>query len=357
MKKWIKQISEWEIYEIRILLKEWYSIPKVAEKIWRNKTTIYRLLSNNWVKYNEIKYRYVWGKWWIKQNINEYLRINWKRKVQFNPRNIFLLREKRKSITSKRYCRIKNWSELEKFILEKIKQYWSPEQIGWRWKIETWESISKDTIYSHIYSNHRELISKYFRRKWKRYQNRRREKYQLNDRKMIDIRPKIVETRKRIWDWEWDTVIWIRWWNKEVILTNVERKSWYLLASKIKDKSWNSVLEETIKLFLKIPKYKRKTMTYDNWKEFSEHRLIEYYTNLDVYFAHPYHSRERWTNENTNSLLRQFLPKKTDFQSVSKKQLQLYVNLINSRPRKRLNYLSPNEVFFDFKKVAFDFRL
>lgn len=357
MKKWITQIWVWEIFQLRILLKEWYSIPKVAEKLWRNKTTIYRLLINNWIKYNEIKYRYTWWKWWIKQNIDEYLKIAGKKKIQFNPNVLFLKRTNRKSIASKRYCRIKSWSKLEWFILEKIKQYWSPEQIGWRWKIETWQSLSKDTIYSHIYSNHRELISKYFRRKWKRYQNRRKEKHQLNDRKMIDLRPKIVESRTRIWDWEWDTVIWIRWWNKEVILTNVERKSWYLLAWKIKDKSWNSVLEETIKLFLNIPKYKRKTMTYDNWREFSEHKLIEYYTNLDIYFAHPYHSRERWTNENTNWLLRQFLPKKTDFQSVSKKQLQFYVNLINSRPRKRLHFLTPYEFFFNSKKVAFDFRL
>lgn len=133
--------------------------------------------------------------------------------------------------------------------------------------------------------------------------------------------------------------------------------SWYLLAWKIKDKSWNSVLEETIRLFTDIPKKKRKTITYDNWREFSEHRMIEYYTNLDVYFAHPYHSRERWTNENTNWLIRQFLPKKTDFQSVSKKQLDWYIKLINSRPRKRLNFLSPDEIFNNYTKVAFDFRL
>ncbi len=173
---------------------------------------------------------------------------------------------------------------------------------------------------------------------WKRYQK---------DRKMIDDRPKIVESRTRLWDWEWDTVIWIRWWNKEVILTNIERKSWFLLASKIKDKSWNSVLEETIKLFSKIPKYKQRTMTYDNWREFSEHKMIEYYTNLDVYFAHPYNSQERWTNENTNWLLRQFLHKKTDFQKLSKNQLKYLVSLINSRLRKRLNYKTPYEFFFN----------
>jgi len=190
-------------------------------------------------------------------------------------------------------------------------------------------------------------IKKYFRRKWKKYQHKRRERYSIKDRKMINTRPNIIETRERIWDWEWDTVIWLRWWSKEVILTNVDRKSWYLLAKKIKDKTWNSVLEWTIDVFKNIPKYKKLTMTYDNWREFCEHRAIEYFTNLDVYFAEPYSSRQRWSNENTNWLIRQFAPKKTAFEKITQNQLKYYISLINFRPRKRLNYRTPHEVFFD----------
>jgi IS30 family transposase len=163
---------------------------------------------------------------------------------------------------------------------------------------------------------------------------------------MIELRPIEVEKRQRIWDWEWDTVIWSRWWSKQVILTNVDRKSWYLLARKIKDKSWNSVLEWTLELFKNIPKYKKLTITYDNWREFCEHHMIRYLTKLDVYFANPYSSWERWTNENTNWLLRQFTPKKTDFELISQNQLIYFVSLINFRPRKRLNYKTPHEVFF-----------
>jgi IS30 family transposase len=100
-------------------------------------------------------------------------------------------------------------------------------------------------------------------------------------------------------------------------------------------------------LFRQIPKYKRKTITYDNGKEFSEHRLIEYYTKTKVYFAHPYHSWERGTNENTNGLLRQFIPKKTDFITVTKEDLEHYTHLINHRPRERLDYLTPHEVFME----------
>lgn len=351
MNKWWTHINKYELAQIEILISEWYTIPKIATKLWRHKSTLYEIFQVNWIKYNQTKLKYTWWMIWKTwKKIQDNLVIVGKKKMYFNAKTVYNKRKLRKSESSKRYCRIKKWSKIESFVLQKIKQYWSPEQISWRWRLECSEKLSKDTIYSYIYNNYPELISKYFRRKWKKYQNNRKEKYALNAWKNIDLRPNIVEKRNRIWDWEWDTIIWKRWWNKEVILTNVDRKSWYLLAWKIKDKSWESVLNETIKLFKKIPKYKRKTMTYDNWKEFSEASRITYFTWLDVYFAHPYSSWERWTNENTNWLIRQFLPKKTDFQLISKNQLKYYVSLINSRPRKRLNYLSPYEVFFKKNK-------
>lgn len=313
-------ITDFESISIEIYIKEWFNYSQIAEKLWRSPSSITR----------EVK-RYK-------------SKTSWKysSKLAIKQR-----KEKRSKVNKKNKQRIKNDDFLTKYIISKTKKYWSPEQISWRLELEENIKISKDTIYKFIYENHPYLIKKYFRRKWKKYKQDRKSKYQLMDRKMIDTRPEIVENKERIWDWEWDTIIWVRWWNKEVILTNVDRKSWYLIASKIKDKSWNSVLDETIKLFSRIPKYKRKTMTYDNWREFSEHRMIEYFTWFDVYFAYPYHSRERWANENTNWLLRQFLPKKTDFQTISKNQLKYYVSLINSRPRKRLNFKTPNEVFFD----------
>jgi IS30 family transposase len=311
--------TEENIYAIEIYIKEWYNKSQIAKKIWKCHTSIWRLIK-----------KYSSPKTWIfhaKYCINKRKEI--RSKMNKNNRN-----------------RIKN-SKLENFILKYIKKYWSPEQIAWRWKKETKEKISKDTIYKYIYENHPELIKKYFRRKWKKYKHNRKEKYQLHDRKMIEFRPKEVETRERIWDWEWDTIIWKHWWSKQVILTNVDRKSWYLLARKIKDKSWNSVLDWTIELFKRIPKYKKLTMTYDNWREFCEHSMIKYLTKLDIYFAHPYSSWQRWTNENTNWLIRQFAPKKTDFEKISQNQLKYFVSLINYRPRKRLNYKTPYEVFFN----------
>ena len=318
-----KQFTEKDIYSIEIYKKEWYNNYQIALKLSKNHTSIDRIVE-----------KYKSPKTWI-----FYARYCIKMKKQL-----------RNEVNQKNRTRIKDLN-LENFILKYTKKYWSPEQIAGRYKKETNNSLSKDTIYKFIYQNYPELIKKYFRRKWKKYQHKRRERYQLYNRKMIEFRPKEVETRERIWDWEWDTVIWIHWWSKQVILTNVDRKSWYLLARKIKNKTWNSVLEWTLEVFKRIPKYKKLTMTYDNWREFCEHSMIKYLTKLDVYFANPYCSWERWSNENTNWLIRQFAPKKTDFELITQNQLKFYVSLINFRPRKRLNYKTPHEIFFgkDFK--------
>ncbi len=346
MNKWNKQLSEWEIYEIRILLKEWNSIPQTALKIWRHKSTIYRLLSNNDVKYNEIMYRYTWWKWWITDNKEDYLRKEWKRKIQFSARTVFLKRVLRRSEASVRYCRIEKWSALEDYIHKRVKEYYSPEQISWRWALMTDERLSKDTIYSYIYNTHPELIKKFFRRKGKKYQHKRKQKYQIANRRSIDKRPKSIENRTTLGHWESDTVVWKRKTvTKKCILTHVERRSGFLIARVLPNAQAWSLADATIAAFQWFPKYKKKSMTFDNWREFAHHYDIERELNITTYFAHPYCSWERWTNENTNWLLRQFLPKWSDFEFLEEKELQKYVALINNRPRERLWFLSPNEVF------------
>jgi len=163
--------TEENIYAIAIYIKEWYNKSQIAKKIWKCHTSIWRLIK----KYSSPK--------------------SWK----FNAKYCI---DKRKEIRAKvnksNRNRIKN-TKLENFILKYIKKYWSPEQIAWRWKNETKEKLSKDTIYKYIYENHPELVKKYFRRKWKKYKFSKLDKYQLNDRKMIDNRPIIVENRDRIW--------------------------------------------------------------------------------------------------------------------------------------------------------------
>lgn len=348
-------MQEKELEVFRVLLSEGYSVPKCSVIMGYHKTTLYRVLKINGVEYGCWKHQYVWWKRWNREKVygenNEYLRDVWKKKIRFNVRSVFLARKQRKSNASKRYCRIVKWSVLEQYILFWIQHYFSPEQISWRWGLETGESLSKDTIYSYIYSTHPELIRKFFRRKWKRYQHKRKLKYQLDNRRMIDRRPKSIEQRSTLWHWEADTVVGKRKTStKKCILTNVERKSGFLIARVLPNAQASSVAEITVEAFSSLPKYKKKTMTFDNGREFAYHYDIERKLNMTTYFAHPYCSWERGTNENTNGLLRQFLPKGTDFQNLTEKELQTYVTLINNRPRKRLNYLTPHEVFHNKTK-------
>lgn len=340
MKLWQTHISEGELHEILVLLKEGYSIPKVAEKIGRQKSTLYRLFSKNNVPYGVIRWQYVGWK-----SGKSLLQERGKCVVRFYPETVHSSRQLRRSVASRHYHRIHTWSRLEGYILEKLKNAWSPKQISGRWTFETWEKLSKDTIYRFIYSTHRHLIAKYLRRKGKRYQRKRQGKYQLLGRRMIDERPGYIEKREDVGHWEWDTIVWIRWGSKEVILTHVERKTGYLLTRKLLRWTGQEVLKSTRDLFDCLPETMKQSITYDNGREFSEHRLIEYFTKATVYFAHPYHSWERGTNENTNGLLRQFIPKKTDMKDVSTKELENYTELLNHRPRERLWFRTPYEVF------------
>ncbi len=250
-----------------------------------------------------------------------------------------------------RFRKIENNKWLRKYVVKKIKKYWSPEQIAGRLKrkypLDKTKHIGKDSIYYFIYSKRKDLV-KYLRcqkgKYRRRYGTRIREKQRESLKKRrIDSRPEIVEQKQRIGDWEGDTIIGKD--RKPAILTYVERKSGLLLADKLERVTGEAVKQNTIKRFKTIPKDKRRTMTYDNGSEFSEYELTERKTGLTIYFANPYHSSERGCNENANGLLRQFFPKKTIFATIIQKDIEKTIRLLNNRPRKRLNYSTPYEVF------------
>ena len=140
--------------------------------------------------------------------------------------------------------------------------------------------------------------------------------------------------------------------DKEHILTHTERKSGLILADKLDMVTAEETRKKTKNRFKRIPKKKKKTMTCDNGSTFSEYELLEKETGLTVYFAWPYHSWERPCNENANGLLRQFFPKKSNFATIRQKEIQKAVRLLNGRPRKRLNYLTPYEVFNEKEKCC-----
>ena len=247
-----------------------------------------------------------------------------------------------------KYRKLENDPFLAKKVEKLLKLYCSPEQISQRLKRIEGLDISHETIYQWIYRTRRDL-QKYLRcqkGKWRRKRGTklRAKKRRLKKFKCIETRDVIVEQRGRLGDFEGDTVIGKN--RKQRIVTYVDRKSGYAKASILHEVSAPIVQEATRKIFEKLPRSKRHTITYDRGKEFGEQDdVIERYTKTEVYRAHPYSSWERGCNENWNGLLRQFFPKGSDFSNVNQKDIDRAVRLLNHRPRKRLNYLSPHEVY------------
>lgn len=256
-----------------------------------------------------------------------------------------------------RFRKLENNPWLVGYVIRKLKLLWSPEQISGRLQLDYPDDVNKqirkDSIYKYIYFQRKDLV-KYLRCKKgkyrRRYGTRIREKEREKAKKRrIDVRPKIIERRGRIGDWEGDTIVGK---DKSHILTHVERRSGILLADKLERGTAELTREKTTKRFRKLPKVKRYTITYDNGATFADHKEIEKDLGLDIYFAFPYHSWERGCNENCNGLLRQFFPKRSSFEKVSQKDIDKAVKLINNRPRKRLNYLMPTEVFYEKRIIS-----
>jgi len=237
---------------------------------------------------------------------------------------------------------------IEKYIRAKLKQDWSPEQISGRMKLDTGISVVHETIYRYIYTNKKNngKLYKYLRHKNKKY-HCRSNNYQARgtiiDRVMIDKRPKIVEKKSRIGDLEIDTVVGKD--HKGFLVTVVDRKSKFVLIKNVPTKEASVVTEALIEMIQPI-KAITKTITSDNGKEFAYHKQVSAALDTDFYFANPYHSWERGLNEHTNGLIRQYLPKKSEFLKVSKEEIIMIQDRLNHRPRKVLKYKTPYEVFF-----------
>lgn len=255
---------------------------------------------------------------------------------------------RRRMVNRKVHRKLVEGTGTYKTFLRDIAHYHSPDQIIARHKKSSRFKVrSPQTIYTYIATQQPEL-KRYLRRGTKRYRkDHNKAKYlKFTSKKAqhsIENRPAIVEKRRRVGDWEGDTIIGAE--KTSRILTCVDRKTGYLIAKKIDGDVSGTVARKTIHAFSQLPRKKRRTITYDNGVEFAEYLCIEKALNMDVYFAHPYHSWERGTNENTNGLLRQFYPKGTPFKNITQRDLDKKVKLINNRPRKRLNYRTPAEVF------------
>jgi IS30 family transposase len=242
------------------------------------------------------------------------------------------------------------------YVIEHLKQHWSPEQIAGRMKQDINETVSHETIYQYIYAQIHRNGYGYLKpgsvdlRIYLRWKRKRRQKKGLRKSQRvlkpegisIDLRPKIVEARKRLGDWEGDTVESKD--HKPGINTLVDRKSGYVFITKLRAKTGEATVQAVASRMTELPKQLRKTLTLDNGPENRDWQSMQAATELDIYFAHPYHSWERGTNENTNGLIREYFPKKTDFDMVTNEEITQVENDLNSRPRKRHNWRTPLEV-------------
>ena len=257
-----------------------------------------------------------------------------------------------------RYYRRRYHPGLYDVVVNNLRQGLSPEIISARLRREHPKNpclrISHESIYQWVIADSKaggNLYKSLVRRhKYRRKQPRAAGRPRFAGRVSIAERPSIVDKRKRIGDWESDTMEGGK--SKGGLATHVERKSRYLLAGRLRDKLAASYTATTLNLFALIPQNALKTMTVDNGSEFARFKDIEAKLGIQVYFADPYSPWQRGCNENTNGLLRRYFPKGCDFHAISDILVQEAVAKLNHRPRKCLNYRTPFEVFFNTKTVA-----
>lgn len=231
--------------------------------------------------------------------------------------------------------------DLKNYIEEKLIQSWSPEQIVGRSFKKT---LSYKTIYNWIYNGFLDVTLQVLRRKGKSLKGQEtRGKFNIGT--SISKRPKIVKKRSEFGHWEIDTVVSSRGKSKGCLATFAEMKTRAYFAIKMPDKSKKSMLEAIYQLAKALTKGALKTFTSDRGKEFACYEEVEKELNIDFYFADPYSAWQRGTNENSNGILREFFPKKTDLARIEDSSLIEAIYKINSRPRKCLEFDTPFERF------------
>lgn len=226
---------------------------------------------------------------------------------------------------------------------------WSPEQIA------SQLPISHETVYQHVYADKAQggTLWKHLRcqkQKRKRYASGRDRRGQIPNRRPLSERPLHIEARRQVGHWECDTVIGAS--HKGAVVTMVERKSGYAVMAKVEKKT-SELVSSAIVDKLQPLAARVKTLTFDNGKEFAGHAHIDQQLQSTAYFARPFASWERGSNENLNGLLRQYVPKKRAMSTVSDEEIRMIQNRLNNRPRKRLGFKTPAEVFHQsLKRVA-----
>jgi IS30 family transposase len=239
----------------------------------------------------------------------------------------------------------------------RLRDGWTPDIIGNRARLEGRPWVCKETIYKHIYAD-----AKAGGTLWKNLPRARRKRHRrcprqegrgrgrIPNQRMIDTRPAEVETRATVGQWEGDLINGAH--ETGNLVTLVERNTRFSLVGRTDSKEAEVVTQTICALFLPLPQASRLGLTLDNGKEFARHEEMARTTGMDVFFARPYHSWERGTNENTNGLIRRLHPKKSSFAGIGHAELKRIDTYLNDRPRKCLGWMTPREKMAAFLACA-----
>jgi IS30 family transposase len=315
------QLSEEQRLELRRLCKVWEKQCVIASFLWCNQSTVSRELSRNGfnANYDPLKAQ----------------RVCKRRRAFANTANSKLLKNNslRELITDS----LRSWNE-----------DWSPDAISWRLKDEKEEYVCAKTIYRYI-NTHDPWLKRFLRyRKWYRKRWTKELRLLRQNKRHIRERDPIIEKRSRIGDIEIDTIVSSgRTCRLFTAFDRVSRLTW---IKKIK----TGKMEEISNIMIDLFRWKDiKSITSDNGTEFNDREITESHLQVPIYFATPYHSRERGTNENGNRCIRKHIPKKLDFSHVSDETFQKIEHMLNHKPRKILNYRTPFEVHYNIRTKLF----
>lgn len=315
-------IKKAERLEIAILLNKEYSYREIARVLKRSMSSIFEEINNNSVNgiYDPKKANH---KAYVKRKYSKYQGM-------------------------KVVSDIKLWN----YLKEKLQEDWSPENIAGRIEnVDTHiKSISAKGIYKFVYSVYGRNLERFLIYKGKKRKPKTTQKVQqLADRIFIDRRPKIIDKRRRFGDWEGDFIVSGKN-GKGVLLTLYERKARYTLIKKMMNKK----IDEVHKIICELTGgVIMNSLTLDNDIVFRKHKELSEILGVPIYFCHPYHSWEKGGVENTNKLIRRYIPKGSDISRYSDEYIQMVEDKLNNRPKKCLNFKTPNEVMKEndlFKK-------
>jgi len=252
--------------------------------------------------------------------------------------------QRRQAHANKTRTKLTTDSPLADYIEDKIQKFWSPEQIAGRLQEVDGLSVCFKTIYNYIYEMRPELTDYLRQQDRANYGTKKRAKRREQGKKdRIDERPDVADEKSWIGDWEGDTIFGDS--RKKAILTHVDRKSRLIVADKLPQIRKEVVRDTVVERFREIGAEHVNTLTYDNGGEFADYELIGKAIDADIYFCHAYASWERGACEHANGLLRQFYPKGTSLNDISQPAIEESVELVNNRPRKCLDWKTPDEVF------------